>query len=320
MSLIRADRVLETTTTTGTGALTLGGAVTGYQTFDAAMADGDTCFYSLEAVDGDNAPTGAWETGLGTFGASVNTLTRTTVYASSTGSRLTLAAGTKRVILTVSAKDVADNLVNQAVIPGTPELRGTPTYAGFNDSTQTVDLPTGSAEGDLCLVYAEHGYPIDQPTGFVEVNAGNAGYTFGRTYGKILDDDDITAGDVTVTFGGGYPGSVVIAVIDGSTMSRVVTQAFYNSSGGGTINSQSVSGLFEAQETDLILVFVGTRGDNDISVTGATELVANNQSGTSLYLGTYALTGGGKFGVSLSVSAPSYNEGVFISLIAIRGL
>ena len=103
MALIWADKVAETTTTTGTGALALAGAITGYQAFDDAMSNNDTCYYMITAVDGNGIPTGAWEAGLGTF-TDTDTLTRTTVHASTNaGAAVDLAAGTKRVTLSQTA-------------------------------------------------------------------------------------------------------------------------------------------------------------------------------------------------------------------------
>lgn len=97
MAHIWKDFVLETSTTTGTGALTLAGAVTGYRAFSAVCATSDTVYYFIQAVDGSGVPTGDWETGLGTYSAS-NTLTRTTVVDSSnSGSAVSFGAGTKRV-------------------------------------------------------------------------------------------------------------------------------------------------------------------------------------------------------------------------------
>jgi hypothetical protein len=93
-----ADRVAETTTTIGTGALALT-AVAGYQRFSAVCSTNDTVIYALEAVDANGVPTGDWETGIGTY-SSANTLTRTTVLKSSnSNSVVTLAAGTKNVFL-----------------------------------------------------------------------------------------------------------------------------------------------------------------------------------------------------------------------------
>lgn len=103
MARIVADRVLETTTTTGTESLSLAGAVTGFRAFDDVMANGDTCFYVIEAVDGNGNLSGAWEVGLGTF-ADTDTLARTTVHASSnSGAAVNFAAGTKRVSLQATA-------------------------------------------------------------------------------------------------------------------------------------------------------------------------------------------------------------------------
>ena len=111
MALVWLDRAQETTTTTGTGSLTLAGAVTGFQTF-AGVGNGNTCYYALFAVDAFGTPTGVWECGLGTW-ATGGTLARTTVHANSSGttSALSLAAGMKRVILTPTATAYQNNLL-----------------------------------------------------------------------------------------------------------------------------------------------------------------------------------------------------------------
>ena len=98
MALVLADRVKETSTTTGTGSFTLAGAVTGFQSFDSAIGNGNTTYYVIE-----NLSTGEWETGLGTF-TSPSTLARTSVYTSSNaGSAVNFSAGTKNVFVDISA-------------------------------------------------------------------------------------------------------------------------------------------------------------------------------------------------------------------------
>lgn len=95
MALVLADRVQETTTTTGTGTVTLAGAVTGYQTF-AAIGNGNSTFYCIADQGGAN-----WEVGIGTYTSSGTTLSRTTVLASSnSGSLVNFGSGTKSVFVT----------------------------------------------------------------------------------------------------------------------------------------------------------------------------------------------------------------------------
>jgi len=100
MALVLKDRVKETTTTTGTGAISLGGAVTNFQAFSAVLSDGDTTYYAI--VDTDNT---AFEVGLGTYASSGNTLTRTTVLESSnSGSAVNFLAGSKNVFIAYPAE------------------------------------------------------------------------------------------------------------------------------------------------------------------------------------------------------------------------
>ena len=95
MALVLADRVQETTTTTGTGSVTLDGAVTGYQTF-AVIGNGNTTFYTIADQGGAN-----WEVGIGTYSTTGPSLSRDTVLASSnSGSLVNFTSGTKTVFVT----------------------------------------------------------------------------------------------------------------------------------------------------------------------------------------------------------------------------
>jgi len=93
-----ADRVRETATTTGTGTLTLLGAVAGYRTFSASVGSTYDCYYAIVGRG-----TGEWEVGIGR-NAGGNTLTRVTVLASSNSNALvSFSAGTKDVYSTAPA-------------------------------------------------------------------------------------------------------------------------------------------------------------------------------------------------------------------------
>ena len=93
MAFVLADRVLETSTSTGTGSFVLAGARDGYQSFTDALANGDTTYYTI--TDGTD-----WEVGLGTWTESTATLARTTILSSSnSGSAVNFGAGTKEVFI-----------------------------------------------------------------------------------------------------------------------------------------------------------------------------------------------------------------------------
>lgn len=96
MSILIANRVKETSTTTGLGAMALLGAMAGHQSFDVAFPSGSSVRYCIE--DGVD-----WEVGVGIF-TSPSTLTRTTVEASSNaGAFVNWGVGTRRVFNVISA-------------------------------------------------------------------------------------------------------------------------------------------------------------------------------------------------------------------------
>ena len=122
MALAVYDRVRETTTTTGTGTITLLGAVVGYQTFDV-VGDGNTTYYTIAGQG-----TAEWEVGIGTFTLSGTTLARTTVLSNSLGTTalISFSAGTKDVFVTYpSEKAVYLDASGNATLTGNLSITGT---------------------------------------------------------------------------------------------------------------------------------------------------------------------------------------------------
>ena len=113
MALVVNDRVKETSTTTGTGTVTLNGAVTGFETFSSAIGNSNTTYYAISLQGGAE-----FEVGLGTVAA--GTLARTTIISSSNSdSAVNFSAGTKDVFCTLPAsKAVFKNASD--VIEGVP--------------------------------------------------------------------------------------------------------------------------------------------------------------------------------------------------------
>ena len=107
------DRVLETTSSTGTGDVTLLGATVGYQTFSAGYSTGTPFDYSRVAVDGSGTPTGQWEVGTGHL-SSTGVLVRDFVWASSTGTtgvggQTNFSAGTSNIFGNFSANCIGQD-------------------------------------------------------------------------------------------------------------------------------------------------------------------------------------------------------------------
>ena len=99
MALVINDRVKVTSTTTGTGAMALGAAVTGFETFAQGIGNNNTTYYCIF-----NQGTTEFEVGLGTLDGTSANLTRTTVISSSNSdAAVNFTSGTKDVFCTLPA-------------------------------------------------------------------------------------------------------------------------------------------------------------------------------------------------------------------------
>lgn len=133
MPLILADRVKETTTTTGTGTITLAGAVSGFQSF-SAVGNGNTTYYAIVGQGSSE-----WEIGLGTYTSSGTTLSRDTVLSSSAGAptKTNFSSGTKDVFVTYPAdRSVFSDGTN--IVPETAAIL-LPSSGGTGQSSLTAN-------------------------------------------------------------------------------------------------------------------------------------------------------------------------------------
>ena len=206
MALVLDDRVRETSSTTGTGTLNLGGAVGGFQTFVAGVGDGNTTYYAIVHRTEDE-----WELGVGTVtDATTDTLARTTVISSSNSdSAVSFSAGTKDVFVTQPASkavyedagaDVTlpDDLIlgsDSAVLKFGADSDTTLTHTDgtgltLNSTNKLTFQDTGTyihsnADGDLDLV--SDGTAVDsinlESAGGITLDAGTAGS------GIVYEDD-----------------------------------------------------------------------------------------------------------------------------------
>ena len=104
MAFIIADRVQDTTSTSGTGTITLAGvAPAGYRTFGSVCATND--FVPYEIYD---PVANTWETGIGTYNSAGPTLTRSVISSSNSNALVSFAGNaTTQVWLNFSAQRAA---------------------------------------------------------------------------------------------------------------------------------------------------------------------------------------------------------------------
>ena len=302
MALVLKDRVKETSTTAGTGTITLAGAVTGFQSF-SAVGNGNTTYYAIV----DNA-TGAWEVGVGTYTSSGTTLSRDTVLSSSNGGSLvSFAANPKDVFVTYpSEQGVWTNA--SGVVAQTSFGAITATSAALTSGTITT-APTNATD-IVNKEYADSissGLNYHQPVNYASTAAlptyvyNNGASGVGATITAVANGAlSLGGGSPTATqrvlvkdeAGGNaaYNGIYVVTQAGTSLLPFILTRATdYDTSGTGTN---------EIDQGDYVLVISGTLA--------STAWV--QQTPLPITVGTTALT-------FLQFNAPiTYSAGTWLNL------
>ena len=143
MPLVLKDRVRETTTTAGTGTVTLAGAVFGFQSF-SAIGNGNTTYYAIVGQT-----TNEWEVGIGTYTSSGTTLSRDSILASSNGGTIvTFSAGTKDVFVTYPAELSVNEAVTN-IFTASQTFRAADAIRSEVAATQDAVVIAGRAGGTL---------------------------------------------------------------------------------------------------------------------------------------------------------------------------
>ena len=220
MALVVNDRVKETSTSTGTGTIDLDGAVTGFETFVAGIADSNTTYYAIF-----HQGTTEWEVGLGTVtDATPDTLARTTVITSSNSdAAVSFTAGTKDVFCTLPASkavylDASGDPVGAIanVVEDTSPTLGGNLDVGAYDITSASDadidiIPNGTGDVNLGADTVQVGDNdanatiTTQGTGDLILNTNN------RTNAGSITLLDGANGEITVT-----PNGTGVVAIEGS--------------------------------------------------------------------------------------------------------
>jgi len=239
MALTIADRVRETTTTTGTGTITLGGAVGNFETFTANLSDGDTTYYAI--VDANNSD---FEVGLGTFASSGTTLARTTVIASSnSNSAVDLSSGSKDVFITLPAsKMIFQDANGNVTIPGDLTVSGDDITMGTNTS------------GNLLIA---------DGTNFNSIAVGSL-----SEISTVANDDVFIAVD---TSGGGLKKIARSAIVSGLATSGAISNVVEDTTPqlGGNLDTNSHSILLDDAH------FIGDENGNEQIIFQTTSSAVN---------------------------------------------
>ena len=251
MAHVINDRVKETTTTTGTGAVSLGGAVTGFETFAAGIGNSNTTYYAIV-----HQTAAEFEVGLGTLDGDSSDLTRTTVISSSNSdSAVDFAAGTKDVFVTIPAsKLVFEDVNNDATVGRNLTVTGDLTVSGDD-----ITMGTNTAGNVL----------VADGTNFNSIAVGDL-----SAISTVAADDVLLAVD---TSGGGLKKIARSALVSGlaaGTMSELVDDTSPQLGGNLDTNSANIlidDAHFIADESGNEQIIFQTTGSavNQFDVTNA---------------------------------------------------
>ena len=276
MPLVLADRVKETTTTAGTGTITLDGAAVGFQSF-SVIGNGNTTYYTISSTGSSE-----WEVGIGTYTASGTTLSRDTVLASSAGApnKTNFSSGTKDVYVTYTAARSVN--VDGSTIDtfGMGAVQGDILYAAGSDSfarlaksaTATRYLANTGANNDPQWDQVNLGNGV---TGTLPVGNGGTGQTTAL----------IPSGTDMLFYQAAAPTGWTQVTTQNNKALRVVS-----GTGGGTGGSVAFTTAFASQSVTGSVSITGISGSAG-ATTLTTPQIPSHRHGVSLAPGPSVLPG-----------------------------
>jgi hypothetical protein len=300
MSLVLADRVRETTASTGIGTITLAGAVSGFQSF-SVIGNNNTTYYTI-------AGTSQWEVGIGTYYG--GTLTRDTVLSSSTGSKIDFSAGSKDVFVTYPAgKSVNEDANNRVLIPYTS---GITDIGSLNVGSATLHTDSGviagfTASEPLYLYtslqntsaantsYASYAVNDGLHTAYAELGINNSTYSYSAA--GFPNNGFSTP---LASFVESYGGPLVLGSWDNQKISFIVNGAYsttdamtINTNGSVAFNGQvgSVGQVLQSNATSAPTWVTPASGGTVTSVSGTGTVSGLTLSGTVTSSGNLTLGG-----------------------------
>jgi hypothetical protein len=196
MALVLADRVKDTTTTTGTGSVTLSGSPpAGFQSFGAAIGNGNTTYYTINAGS-------EWEVGIGTYNSAGPVLNRDTVLSSSnSGSLVSFSAGSKDVFVTYPAErsvneDAAGNVNINITGSAVTATTATNLAAGAAGS-----IPYQTAANTTAFVATASGVFVGGTTPSFSTTPTLTGTNFTAIPNAALSNNSVTVGTTAISLG-----------------------------------------------------------------------------------------------------------------------
>lgn len=286
MAYTLKDRVLVTSTSTGTGDFSLGSAVTGYQAF-TVVGNGAQIPYTIQGLNPDGSQTGDWEVGIGTWYSAGNYITRDTVLESSnSGSKVAFPSGDKNVFL---------DLPGELVVQG-PNSATASDFVAFDGTSGKIIKDSGYSSASFAT--AAQGAKADTAVQQSVVGQPNGVASLDNT-GKVPVSQIPQLGDLN------YQGAWNASTNTPTLTSSVGTKGYYYVvSVAGTTN---LNGITDWQPGDWA-VFNGTvwqKIDNTDAVTSV-----NGYTGTVVL--TYTDVGAqpaGTYVTSVSGTAPVVSSG-----------